>query len=122
MIRIDLPWIESDLLPNRADGANWRALSHLKSKEKRDGQLAAREVCTIGELDPLVDHSLSIIYFPPRNPGPDSDNLLKALKHRLDGIALGLGINDRRFNPIMITRGSVVAGGRVTVIIDDIPF
>src|SRR5512142_462398 len=44
-IRIDLPWIESDLLPNHADGTNWRALSHLKSKEKRDGQLAAREVC-----------------------------------------------------------------------------
>lgn len=122
MIRLDLPWIEVDLLPNNADGLPWRALARLKSQEKYDGKIAAREVCSIGELDPLRDHSLSIIYFPPRNPGPDSDNLLKALKHRLDGIAEALGINDRHFNPILITRGSPVAGGRVTVIIDDIPF
>lgn len=122
MITIELPWIESDLLPNNADGVPWQALSRLKSKEKRYGQIAAREICAIGKLDPLRDHPLHIIYFPPRRPGPDSDNLLKAMKHRLDGIALGLGINDRHFNPIMITRGASVDGGRVTVIIDDLPF
>lgn len=121
-VTIDMQWIESDLLPNNADGINWRVLSRVKSREKRYGQLVAREVCAIGELDPIQDHALHIIYYPPRNPGPDSDNLLKALKHRLDGIAEALGINDRRFNPILITRGPVTSGGRVTVIIDDLPF
>lgn len=120
MIKIDLPWIEVDLLPNNADGLPWQALSRLKSKEKYDGKIAA--LSGGHALDPNQDHALSIVYFPPRNPGPDSDNLLKALKHRLDGIALGLGIDDRRFNPITITRGRSVAGGRVTVIIDDMPF
>lgn len=119
-IRFDLPWIESDLLPNNADGLPWQALSRLKSKEKYDGKIAALQYGH--RLDTNQDHALHVMYYPPRNPGPDSDNLLKALKHRLDGIALGLGINDRRFNPIMITRGPVVKGGRVTVIIDDIPF
>jgi len=44
------------------------------------------------------------------------------MKPMLDGIAEALGVNDRRFNPIMITRGPTVKGGSITVLIDDIPF
>ena len=122
MIEINLPWIDTALLPNRANGRNWRATASAKKDAKQTGKFEARRSCAIGVIDPLTDHSLHIIFRPPRIPGPDVDGVLSAMKPMLDGIAEALGVNDRRFNPIMITRGPTVKGGSITVLIDDIPF
>jgi crossover junction endodeoxyribonuclease RusA len=123
MITIELPWIDSALLPNRADGRNWHTTSAAKKAAREAGYYAALQaVFGVTELDPNEDHALSIVYHPANLPGPDWDNFSRAMKPTLDGIAKALKIDDRHFNPVEVRRGAKVDGGRVTVIIDDVPF
>ena len=129
MIVINLPWIDTALLPNNANGRDWRATSSAKKAARMTAKDLTLEV-VLGDRWIRIsdsiriddDRSLHIIFFPPRNPGPDVDGVLSAMKPTLDGIAEALGINDRRFNPITITRGQVIKGGCVKVLIDELPF
>ena len=123
MIKIVLPWIDSALLPNRNDGRKWQVTASRKKAARKVGYYAALQAgFGFDPLDPDLDHSLDIVYNPPRKPGPDFDNLARAMKPTLDGIADALGVNDYRFNPVSLRRGVPVDGGQVTVIIDDLPF
>jgi len=45
---------------------------------------------------------------------PDDDNALASMKHSLDGIALGLGVDDKHFRP-SIEWAEPVPGGKVVV-------
>ena len=126
MIEINLPWIDTALLPNRSNGRNWKATANAKTNARQLGRFETRRatlnVDSKWKLNDEIDYSIHIIFRPPRNLGPDVDGVLSALKPTLDGIAEALGVNDRRFNPIMITRGPTVIGGSVTVIVDELPF
>lgn len=56
----------------------------------------------------------------PDRRARDRDNLLAASKPSLDGIADALGVNDARFNPVIIRRGYSLKDGFVMVEIEDI--
>lgn len=123
MITIELPWIDSALLPNRADGRKWQALAGPKKAARRIGYYTALQATWgLPALDVEQDHALEVIYNPPQRPGPDEDNLARAMKPMIDGIAKALGINDYHFNPVTRRRGEPIDGGKITVIIDDFPF
>lgn len=51
-----------------------------------------------------VSKGLKLTIFTPDKRRRDTDNLLAALKHSLDGVAKGVGVDDTNFNPLLIER------------------
>ena len=51
------------------------------------------------------DVALTLVFHQEDKRHRDLDNMLSACKQILDGVALGLGINDKQFRPITIDRG-----------------
>lgn len=45
---------------------------------------------------------LSLLYLTPDKRHRDCDNMLAASKALLDGVALAMGIDDKRFKPVMV--------------------
>ena len=124
-MKIELPWPDSALLPNNSSGHHWATKQAAKQQAKQDATYAvkvARFNQVSPDIDPLVNAEVTIICNPPDNRQRDVDGILSSLKPSLDAIAVELGINDNKFNPIIIYREEAVANGRVTVIIDQIPF
>lgn len=122
MITIVVPFPDSALLPNRRNGAAWQVTQRAKVEAKEAGRIAALQAAFgMPELPPRnVD--VTIVFTPPDRRKRDVDGMLSALKPTLDGIAEGLGIDDSRFNPVHLHRGEPMVNGKVTVIIDDLPF
>lgn len=48
---------------------------------------------------------MELLFIPPDNRPRDIDNLLASCKELIDGIAQGLGVNDKQFRPITIDMG-----------------
>lgn len=123
MIEIILPFPDSTLFPNRRHGAHWSESAKAKKDAKQLGHLLTASAMFGREpLTPNMDHSLTIVINPPDRIRRDVDGLLGALKPTLDGMSIALGVDDSFFNPITIQRGEPFRDGRVTVIIDDLPF
>lgn len=64
------------------------------------------------------DIGMRITFMQPDNRARDRDNLLAASKPAIDGIADALGVNDARFNPVVIRRGYSIKNGYVMVEIE----
>ena len=131
MITIVMPWIDTILLPNTHDGLLKHggrkagfAITAARDTAKNTGYYAAcQAVFGLDQLERDIDHAVSIVWNPPIGAGNiDNDGLSRAMKPTMDGIAQALNVNDFHFNPIEVRRGAKVEGGRVTVIIDDVPF
>lgn len=122
MLQIIVPFPDSCLLPNRRNGQHWRATQAAKLEAHDAGKIAALQAAFGMEPLPPRNVDVTIVFTPPDRRKRDVDGMLSALKPTLDGIAEGLGIDDSQFNPIHIHRGEPINGGRVTVIIDDLPF
>lgn len=122
MITIIVPFPDSCLLPNRRNGAAWQATQRAKLEAHESGKIAAiMAAFGLPELPPRnVD--VTVVFTPPDKRKRDVDGMFSALKPTLDGIAEGLRVDDSRFNPIHLHRGEPMTGGKVTVIIDDLPF
>lgn len=122
MITIVVPFPDSSLLPNRRNGAAWQVTQRAKVEAKEAGRIAALQAAFGIEKLPPRNVDVTIVFTPPDRRRRDVDGMLSALKPTLDGIAIGLDVDDSRFNPIHIHRGEPMTGGKVTVIIDDLPF
>lgn len=59
---------------------------------------------------------LRIEFVPPDRRGRDLDNMLASIKAALDGLALAIGINDKRFQLALSVRKDI--GGMVKVRIE----
>lgn len=102
-VTVTLPFPAADLNPNRSKGRHWASTADLRKKAR-----TLARVLTLVELDPSIvfigDVPLSITFVSPDRRHRDRDNLLAASKPMLDGVADALGIDDRRFEPITISR------------------
>lgn len=116
MLRIELPWPDSSLMPNRKNGRHWTTVHHVKGAAVVIGRsrtiLAMRET---GYVPPVGKLPLQITFCAPDKRKRDLDNLLAAEKNFLDGISQALCIDDQHFEPITLKRGDVVKGGLVIV-------
>jgi hypothetical protein len=117
ILKID--WPDASLWPNRAAGKHWTA--------KHKAKVAAREAGYYAALKRRFESSKN----PPNFPGEaiplslvfcasnarryDLDGALSACKPMLDGIAQALGIDDSRFDPVVLNRGAVGKPGCVIV-------
>ena len=112
-----MPFPPKNLSPNRAQGCSWKTLYTTKSKY--------REVCFYEAKQQLNGWKpneetigLTLTFRMPDRRHRDFDNCLASCKGLLDGVADALGVNDKRFEPILLKRGEVLKGGSVIVEID----
>ena len=97
---IRLPFPHPSLFPNRKNGKDYHATLGAKQKQKDDGFYATKAAGSFCAPDGYIP--LSLLYLTPDKRHRDCDNLLAASKALLDGVALALGIDDKRFKPILI--------------------
>ncbi len=124
-ITITLPFPKPGLNPNKSKGRHWRSTSKERKQARTDAYWLTIEAFSShrrngGKLPAKTAESigLSIAFVHPDRRKRDRDNLFASLKHDLDGIADALGIDDSRFEPIVLLPreyGSVPGAVRVTI-------
>lgn len=100
LIIITLRWPNMALMPNRKNGNHWASVQKAKVDARNEGYIAARKQKTAIRTSESIP--LSVTFFAPDNRHRDLDNLLACIKPHLDGIAKGLGVDDKCFRPIVI--------------------
>lgn len=120
-MRIELPWPDARLNPNRSKGMHWSATAKLRKEAREAAFWIARQVL-VGNAraagQPLGGDALvpiDITFVAPNKAVRDLDNLLAALKPSLDGVAQCLGTDDSKFEPITLRRAYGKAPGAVIV-------
>jgi len=117
-MEITLPWPPSALSPNAR--SIWKKINAAKSY---------RTECRMRTLEANLDtshikaaltaktHTLHVFieFYPPDRRARDDDNLVASFKAGRDGVADGLGIDDRNFVTHPMLRGSTVKGGQVVL-------
>lgn len=109
MIELTLPWPPRELSPNAR--VHWRVRhKHSKAYRQLCGVLAIQHKRNLpeGRLHFVV------IFCPPDRRHYDDDNLLARFKAGRDGIADGLGVNDKNF-VTTLSIGDATRGGLVLV-------
>lgn len=104
-LTISLPWPDPALSPNRKNGKHWTAVHALKTRAKTDAHyltMAAVVEQGLPEFAPQIP--LTLTFHTPDRRARDADNLLAASKPLIDGMAGALGVDDSRFEPIVIRR------------------
>lgn len=100
---IVLPFPDSRLFPNAKRRKNWRTYAPVAKAER---ELGAGEL--LAQVGPMIRHAIKqgeapipmvIKFYPPDRRHRDDDGIIGAFKHLRDGLADGLGVDDRRFRP-----------------------
>jgi len=97
-IMLSLPFPNSALMPNRARKQHW-SKTHGEYTALRDACFYLVKLRGL-ELDPQKHYTVNLTFCPPDRRKRDRDNLLAAYKAGLDGMCLGLGIDDAIIHPI----------------------
>lgn len=102
---LTLPYPDKSLNPNRKSGKHWATTKKVKDAAFEAAFYMARiayaSVNVPAEPIPLV-----ITYVRKDKRYVDLDNLLSSSKSMIDGIAQGMRIDDKFFEPITIKRGN----------------
>lgn len=101
-LTIELPPVNMELSPNRKNGRHYKATLKAKQSDKELGFFHAKNAANGKQLQANTGYALSIIFYRSDKRHVDLDNLLSASKHRIDGIAKALGIDDSQFKPVTI--------------------
>lgn len=110
-IFVELPFPPKELSPNSR--LHWATVSRAKRKYRSTAgmlsKLASRDFKAEGR------QRLDFTFYPPQNRAYDRDNLIARMKAAIDGIADGLGVNDKLFDIGNIDIAPKVPGGSVRV-------
>lgn len=96
-LKFTLPFPPHILSPNSRK--HWRVKTEPKNSMKEAGVvlgLAGRHLAS-----PDATWCVSVAFYPP-NLRWDVDGMFSALKSGLDGLAIGLGINDKKFKKFIL--------------------
>ncbi|GKS86493.1 endonuclease [Acidovorax sp. SUPP1855] len=115
-MRIELPWPDACLSPNRKNGRHWGAVHSAKGKRLADARLLTlSEMRKAGYTPPPGTLQMVVTFHAPDKRRRDLDNLLAAMKADFDGISQALGVDDQLFEPLTLKRGPVIKGGAVVL-------
>ena len=110
-----LPWPPRALSPNAR--AHWRAKAPIAR--------AYKEACWALTLEAKLavpdsqKIALWLDFYPPNRRARDDDNMIASFKHGRDGVALALGIDDKRFRCFPFVQDEI--GGYIKLRITDMP-
>ena len=99
-LSLTLPWPPRSLSPNHR--AHWAAKAKAaKAYRSQCGLLTLAEYQKAKKnglrIDPGRPVMLHLLFVPPHRRAYDVDNLVAHIKNGIDGMADGLGVNDRMF-------------------------
>ena len=95
-MKIDLPWPDRILWPNGPQARNRGHMASGVQKHRTWAHMATLEA--LGRTAGFTPARIIIhVHAKPKGPLPDRDNCIAACKALFDGIADGLGTNDRFF-------------------------
>lgn len=110
-------------MPNRRNGKHWTATASPKAGQKTDAYMLTMEAMQKTGRQEWAEHiPLSLLFLMPDKRRRDLDNLLAGSKALIDGMAQALGVDDRRFKPILCDwamgpkEGALVAAVGVTIV------
>lgn len=116
-LAVELNWPETCLWPNRRQ--HWRKVAQAKRQAKAEAVALTKQAMCGYDADTFVpsegDIVIRIVGERPAEHGQDRDNFQAALKASLDGVALALGVNDKRFRPVTDWGEDCPPHGRVLV-------
>lgn len=110
-----LPWPPKGLSPNAR--THWRAKAPIAKAYKRACWALTMEAGVVVPDSPKL--ALWLDFYPPDRRHRDDDNLVASFKHGRDGVALALGIDDKRFRTFSYVQDKI--GGFVRVRITELP-
>lgn len=100
---IRLPFPDKKLMPNRKNGKAWTSTVATKDGQKQDAYILTIDAAHKAGPQAWPERiPLSLLYLSPDKRHRDLDNLLAASKALIDGMAQALGVDDKRFRPILI--------------------
>lgn len=109
-ITLQLPYPDRALSPN-ASKRHWRYKQPAKQTARTEGFFLAKPFRgTFSKSDSL---QISLTFYPPDNRRRDLDNLNSSMKAALDGVFLGLEIDDSQVCRSVQEWGAVVKNGAV---------
>ena len=111
---VRLPFPDASLFPNRKNGKSWKSTNTAKLTQKECGFYATKQAAT-GFVTPSGYIPLSLLYLTPDGRHRDCDNLLAASKALIDGLAQAIGVDDKKFRPVLVDwiRGTDKAGALI---------
>jgi crossover junction endodeoxyribonuclease RusA len=98
--KVTLPFPKKELNPNAR--LHYMALAKAKKAFRETCFWRAKESPGI-KLPDTGNLKLTVTFYPPNKRKRDRDNLLASMKSGLDGVADALGLNDSRFEPLVIS-------------------
>lgn len=101
-LTIELPPVNMGLSPNRKNGKHWSSTQRDKEADRDIGFIYAKNAAKGKQLQVNTNYAVTYIFYRSDKRHVDLDNLLSASKHRIDGIAKALGIDDSQFKPVTI--------------------
>lgn len=106
MVELRLSWPAKELSPNGR--LHWSKVAKVKKSYRTECHYTA-----LPYRDTLPANqklALEVTFYRPAKRAYDRDNLLARMKSGLDGVADGLGINDRLFDPVIVRVADEVGG------------
>lgn len=97
-------------MPNRKNGFHWAMVAKVKAQQHDDALMLTLHHKGDWQA-PQGDVALSLLYLLPDKRHRDLDNLLAGSKALIDGMAQALGVDDKRFRPILIDTAPGPKGG-----------
>ena len=116
MTELILPWPPKALSPNQR--THWRKKAPISAAYKQACWALAKEAGLVVPDAPKI--ALWLDFVPPDRRARDDDNLIASFKAGRDGLALALGIDDKRFRTFPYLRDDQI-GGFVRVRITELP-
>ena len=113
---VTLPWPPKGLSPNAR--THWRKKAPIAKAYKQACWALTLEAGVVVPDSPKL--ALWLDFVPPDKRHRDDDNIIAAFKSGRDGVALALGIDDKRFRCYPYVRDDQI-GGFVRMRITDLP-
>jgi crossover junction endodeoxyribonuclease RusA len=110
-----LPWPPRALSPNAR--THWRKKAPIAKAYKEACWALTLESGLVAPEDGKI--ALWLDFYPPDRRARDDDNMIASFKHGRDGVALALGIDDKRFRCFPFVRDEI--GGYIKLRITDMP-
>lgn len=117
MLKVNLPWPEKILWPNRNRGHHWSEVRKAAVKAHQYGLVTvAKQIESSEVVESSPDAWQATVEFhPPTHHRYDLDNALASLKAYLDGMMEALAIDDSQIVTVTLCKREVVSGGVVIV-------
>jgi len=112
IIKLDFP--DFTLSPNRKNGKHWTSTKKAKDNRYQCAYYATKQALVAFKL-PANTNTLKIIFIEPDKRRRDIDNCLSSVKSDIDGICAALGIDDKIFDTVILSRGYCKGLGQMIV-------